>query len=261
MIFSLHVIKELLQISVPQRRELEGTYALIPATRCQRRTHCCSMLPEMTLIEALAAIQQLVNMNPPTRILLIKRTVSYFFLNPVEITSCPFLDSRDCVIYRDRFFGCRAYGLWSQKYYDKLAGSNRLAKKHIQKQWENLGVFLPRAVIDFQVPYCLNVETDGHAFINDEMLQHLSERIGTLSQYFSRWHKSFGQRYFSDLSFLIASLVFGFTEAVCMKFAIVSDIVTAGNRGRLDRAVGELPDLFAEMRNDIIATTHTMELL
>ncbi|MDI6889469.1 MAG: hypothetical protein QMC83_00800 [Thermodesulfovibrionales bacterium] len=245
MIFSLHVIKELLQISVPQRRELERTYALIPATRCQRRTHCCSMLPEMTLVEALAAIQRLVNMDPHMRILLIKRTVSYFFLNPVEITSCPFLDNRDCLIYRDRFFGCRAYGLWSQEYYEKLTASNRQAKKYIQKQWENLGVFLPQAVIDFQVPYCLNVETESHALISDEMLLNISDTIEKLSEHFSQWHQSFRQMYFSDLSFLLASLVLGFTESVRMKFDVVSNIVNTGNRARLDRAIGELPDLFA----------------
>jgi Fe-S-cluster containining protein len=205
------------------------------------------MLPEMTLVEALAAIQRLVDMAPAMRRRLMKIIVGYFFLNPVEITSCPFLDGQDCLIYQDRFLGCRAYGLWSRGYYEKLAARSREAKRYLQKQWENLGVSLPQKVIDFQVPYCLYVETDGHAVTDDEMLLYASDRIETLSRHFSQWHQSFRQRYFSDLSFLLASLVFGVTEVVQMKFAMVSDIVTTGNRAILDRMVGELPDLCAEL--------------
>lgn len=222
-------------------------YALIPKTQCQRRAFCCSMLPEMTLIEALTTIHQLVNQDSSLRRQFLKKIVRYFFLNPLEITMCPFLDGRDCLIYQNRFFGCRAYGLWSKDYYEKLTDSSRQVKNQIQKQWENLGIFLPQKVIDFQVPYCLNVKVNGHASINDEMLLNISGKIEKLSQHLSQWHQSFRQSYFSDLSFLLASLVFGITGAVRMKFAIVSDIVTSGNRSKLDRIVRELPDLFAEL--------------
>ena len=197
-------------------------------------------------MEALAAIQRLVDMAPDMRRRLIKIIVGYFFLNPVEVTSCPFLDGKDCLIYQDRFFGCRAYGLWSPGYYEKLAARSRQAKARFQKQWENLGVSLPQTVIDFQVPYCLCVETDGHA-VTDETLLYALDTIETLSRDFSQWHHSFSQRYFSDLSFLLGSLVFGFTGAVQMKFATVRDILTTGNRARVNRIVGELPDLCAEL--------------
>ncbi len=237
------VIKKLLETSGSLLQELNEIYKLLPTTRCRRRTHCCSMLPEMTLVEALLAIQRLVYMAPAMRRRVVQNIIGYFFLNPVEITSCPFLDGQDCLIYEDRFFGCRAYGLWSREYYEELAARNRQSKTFLQKQWENLGVSLPQRVIDFQVPYCLCVEIDGNVCINDKMLLNISNKILELSHRFSHWHKSFSQRYFSDLGFLLASLVFGLSEAVQMKFTVVRDIVTLGNRSRLDRIVGELPDL------------------
>jgi Fe-S-cluster containining protein len=70
------------------------------------------MLPEMTLVEALPVIRRLVEMAATMRNRLIKKIIGHFFLNPVEITSCPFLEGQECLIYPDRFFGCRSYGLW-----------------------------------------------------------------------------------------------------------------------------------------------------
>lgn len=245
--FSGHVIKELLQASGPQQLGLYETYALLPATRCRRRTHCCSVLPEMTLLEALAIVRRLVDMRPATRRQLTKNIISYFFLNAVEITSCPFLDGQDCLVYEDRFFGCRAYGLWSQEYYGKLAACSRQAKISLHKQWESMGVSLPQRIINFQVPYCLHVETVDHSVVDDETLANTSDRIESQSRHFSRFHQSFVEEYFSDLSFLLASLVFGFNRAASTKFAVVSDIVTRGNWSRLNRIVGELPDLCAEL--------------
>ncbi|MGD8450149.1 MAG: hypothetical protein PVF36_13060, partial [Desulfobacterales bacterium] len=113
MTFSPHIIRELLQTSDRQFQELKEVYALLPDTRCQRKTHCCSLLPEITLVEALLAIRRLVEMATAVRNPLIQKIIGYFFLNPVEITSCPFLEGQECTVYPDRFFGCRSYGLWS----------------------------------------------------------------------------------------------------------------------------------------------------
>ena len=245
--FSRHDIKKLLQNSVPQLQELKETYALLPLTRCRRKMSCCSMLPEMTLVEALAVIHRLMDMPTAMRRRFIQNIISYFFLNPIEITLCPFLEGQDCLIYTDRFFGCRAYGLWSQEYYEKLAARNRRAKIHLRDQWKSLGVSLPPKVVDFRVPYCMYVEIDGHAFIDDKMLLHISDTIEAISGRFSQWHQSFSQRYFSDLSFLLSSLAFGFTEAIQMKFTVVRDIITTGNMTRLEKIIDELPDLSADL--------------
>ena len=120
-IFSPEVIRELLAGSTEQRLALQEAFAQLPATRCRRRTHCCSLLPEMSLVEALTAVQLLVNMVPKQRYQLSRRMIHYFFLNPVKICICPFLEGQACLIYQDRFLCCRTYGLWSQGYYQQQA--------------------------------------------------------------------------------------------------------------------------------------------
>lgn len=244
--FTIPIIRELLRNSVKHRKELEEAYTLLPSTQCERKTQCCSLLPDMTLLEALTAIQQLARMPSVMRKKLTKKMISYFILNPVEIMSCPFLNYRDCLIYQNRFFGCRAYGLWSHGYYEKIASNNREVKKQFQMQWQKLGVSLPQSVIDFQVPYCMCVKVDGETMINDEMLLHTADTITTLSEQFLKWHQLFGQWYFSDLSFLLTSLVFGFQDAVKMKFSIVREVVATGNKSRLKTVLEQLSDICAE---------------
>ena len=247
MMFSLPVIKNLFQASVSQRLELTEAYSLLPRTLCRRNTFCCSMLPEMTLIESLAVTRRLLDMDREIRNHLFKRIVGYYFLNPVEITSCPFLEGQDCLIYNDRFFGCRAYGLWSPQHYEKLSASGQEAKKNLQKQWENMGVMLPKAVIEFHVPYCEQVKTADGSKIEDEILFEVSERIERLSESFSQWHHAFSQRYFYDMSFFLTSLVFGLTQAVQMKFTVVRDLIATGSKTRLKTILKELPDPFSEI--------------
>jgi hypothetical protein len=241
--FSTGVIRELLKTSAEQRLALEATYVRLPVTRCERKTYCCSLLPEMTLVEALVAIQRLSDMSPAVRRQMIRTIIRYFFLNPAEIIKCPFLDSQDCLIYRERFFGCRAYGLWSKDYYDKLVSRSRQAKLHFQRQWEKLGVPLPQPVIDFQVPYCRCVEPDGNVVIDDSQLMRIADAVNALSAQFSGWHELFGRKYFFDLSFLLTSLALGFAESVRMKFVIVREILTTGNRTGLNRIIADIPDV------------------
>lgn len=244
--FSRQVLADLLQQSNTGLRELQRTYNLLPATQCCRNTHCCAMLPEMTLLEALDAVQLLVNQSSRVRQQLINNIVSYFFINPVEITACPFLSDRDCLIYHNRFFGCRAYGLWSPDYYDSLASRNRQAKEAVQQQWRELGVSLPQQLVDFQVPYCRHVDIDGDGTIDDQGLDQVADTIESLSAQFIDWNRVFNQNYFADLSFLITSLIFGVTGAVQIKFTVVRDMVITGDRTRLDKILGDLPDPLSE---------------
>jgi Fe-S-cluster containining protein len=242
---SLRIIQGLLDKSTKQRIGLRETYALVPASHCRRKALCCTLLPEISLVEALAAIQCLSEMNPTTRLRLIRGLVRYFFLNSVRITSCPFLADRNCLIYQDRFFGCRAYGLWSKYYYDKLAVRSQQMKWYNQEQWQNLGISLPQEVVDFQVPYCPHVKPDGDASVDDETLPHAADKIEILSKQLTPWHESFRHSYFSDLSFLLVSLAFGLSEAVQMKFAFVKDYIATGNQARLSKIIKNFPDVFA----------------
>jgi len=243
--FSEKVLQELLQDANPQLPVLQDIYKRIPATGCLRRTTCCSMLPETTLIETLAVLHQLSDMPSPDRKQIINSIVCYFFLNPVEITACPFLVKRDCLIYENRFFGCRAYGLWSQSYYDKLAAQNRRGKEYLHKQWEQAGVSLPREVIDLHIPYCPDVKILEGKAIDDAFLVSIADNIETISKNFSDRHESYHRLYFSDLSFLLTSLVFGLTKTVRMKFIIAKDIITSGDRTKLNRVVEDFPDILS----------------
>ena len=246
---SREIVHELLVRSHWQRLGLKEVYALLPHTRCGRRTLCCSLLPEVTLVETLAVIMQLAGMAAPMRVRLTRSLVRYFLVNAVEISCCPFLEGRDCLIYGDRFFGCRAYGMWSRPHYEKLAARSRQAKEYNREQWQNLGVLLPREVVEFQVPYCPHVEVvEGEIVPEDEMLLHAAELIEALSQQLGPWHESFRTRYFADLSFLFTSLIFGFPEAVQMKFSLVRDVVATGNRTRIAEILEEVPDLCGELR-------------
>lgn len=201
----------------------------------------------MNLLEALAAIQLLVKMPPAQRLLVCKRLLSYFLLNPVEILSCPFLQGQDCLIYEDRFFGCRAYGLWSRQYYEEQAEGSRQAKRFSQKQWKGLGVTLPQPVVEFCLPYCPYVELEEGVQVDDEMILHISDSIETLSGQLAPWHHAFKQGYFSDLSFLLAALAFDMQQAVQLKFEIVRDVLATGNRTRVNAIVDNLSDFLGNI--------------
>ncbi|MBA4393164.1 MAG: hypothetical protein C0407_06400 [Desulfobacca sp.] len=243
---TLAVLKKLITESNPQRGKLVETYTRLPQTRCRRQTRCCSLLPEMTLLEALQVFEKMGQMSPSFRMGLIKQTIRYFLVNPVEITSCPFLKGQDCLIYPDRFFGCRAYGLWSGSYYQKLIEYSRQAKRHSQLQWEKLGVTLPKEVIEFQVPYCSLVKSDPLNPLDDEFLLRAWEDIENQSQVLHPGHLLFKNSYLSDLSFLLAGLTFGFMKAVHLKFQVVQDLIQKKDSERLDQLINQCTDLLSE---------------
>lgn len=224
---------------------LEGlmkAYDRIPATQCERRTHCCSLLPEASLVEILAVIRRLKRMKTRLKKRLCTKLVEYFFLNPVKITSCPFTEGRDCLIYPDRFFGCRAYGLWSYEYYQKLAEWDLETKIQLQLQWKRLGITLPQEVIDFNRPYCRNVKAEMHATMDDRVLTDIWDTVNKLSEHLSPWHGIFQQRYFGDPSFLFSTLAFGYNEAVQLKYTVVKDILAFKNKNTFKQAIENLSD-------------------
>jgi hypothetical protein len=255
--FTVPVLKKLFRDSFPQRRELITAYDFIPPTRCRRQTRCCSLLPEITLLEGMQVMKRLIDWPGRKRTALIKKIVRYFFLNPVKITTCPFLQDRDCLIYRDRFFGCRAYGLWSKDYYQDLVEKNQQVKQVTRQLWERMGVALPEEVIHFQVPYCSRVEPLSPA--GDEDLLKVSERIEALSLKLDPWHQGFKETYFSDFSFLVSGLCLGVTESVGLKFNLVRHITQTGNPERLDQILEGLPDpfeSFLDLASDPVPPDH-----
>jgi Fe-S-cluster containining protein len=237
-------LKELVATSSLLRRELKPVYDLLPATKCWRQVRCCSLLPEMTFLEALQVFSALESWPPADRLKVTKKIARYFLSNALGISSCPFLQGRDCLIYPDRFFGCRAYGLWSRDYYQNLADQNRQGKRVLRQQWENLGISLPGEVLYFEIPYCSRVETDSPAMITDELLSAASDRIENLSGELNPWDREFREKYFSDLSFFLTGLQFGPREAVRLKYFITKDIIQKADRTLMDQALSRVVDLF-----------------
>jgi hypothetical protein len=199
----------------------------------------------MTLVEALSAVGQLAAMAPAVRMEVTRGFIRYFLTNPVELTACPFLHGSDCRIYQERFFGCRAYGLWSRSHYQGEAACNRQAKETSRRQWERLGVPLPRQVVEFHLPYCTHVEVMGGVEVNDGLLLEARDRLDGLSRRFGFWHEVFRASYFADVSFLLASFAFGRHQAVATKFSLVRDLVSTGEGGRLARLLEGVPDVCA----------------
>lgn len=201
----------------------------------------------MSLLEALSAVQQLLEMEPEQRLWMNRRLLRYFLLNPVEILSCPFLEGGNCLIYQNRFFGCRSYGLWTEEHYRKKAEQSRQAKTLSQREWQRLGVSLPQEIIDFHLDYCPYVALEGDALVEDKLLLQTSDRIEAISGQLVPWHDKFHQEYFSDLSFLLASISLGLRRAVQLKFEIVRHILNGGNKERVDRIVDKLDDYLANL--------------
>ena len=246
LLLTWRVIEELIRQSATMREELAELYRQLPATRCQRKTYCCSMLPEMTLIEALAILKQMAAMNSDRRLVLLKKISSYFFLNAARISTCPFLDGQNCQVYEERFFGCRAYGLWSPAHYQKITTGNQAAKKHLRKQWQALDVTLPRAVVDFQVPYCPDVQTVERTDLDDDVLVGIADAVESLSLHFSEAHQSFRQSYYADFSFLVAAMLWSHRRAVQLKFDVVKEFLHTGQRKKLNLILDQCIDPFRE---------------
>ena len=236
------IIGELLKSKTSELEHLKTVYCRLPDTCCRRKTHCCSMLPEASLLESLAALQRLRRMPARQRHKVHSKIIEYFFINPAQVTACPFLEEKRCIIYEDRFFGCRAYGLWSPQHYEKMARQNRQAKLALAQQWRKLGINLPDKVLDYRVPYCLDVAVAGGARINDGELEQISHQIEALSGQLSPWHNLFRRKYFADLSFLTTAAMYGINSVLQMKVDIVREITSAGSRHLLNQALQKVED-------------------
>ena len=101
---------------------------------------------------------------------------------------------------------------------------------------------LPRAVVDFQIPYCLDVQTVEGVDLNDAALIHIADALESVSRQFSEAHQVFQQSYFSDFSFLVAALLFGHRPVVQIKFEVVKEFLDTGNAKKLDRILKGVVD-------------------
>jgi hypothetical protein len=87
------------------------------------------------------------------------------------------------------------------------------------------------------------VEPEGDEPVNNELLEQTFGVIYSISAQLIPWHGQFRQAYFSDLSFLLASISFGVQQAIQLKFEIVRDYLANGKQDRLAEIMEDIPDI------------------
>jgi len=214
--------------------ELTALLERIPAATCRRRARCCTLLPPMGLTEAGLLFRRLAAEPPDDLRRLVRRIVEYFFLNPVRLMGCPFLDDQVCLVYADRPFGCRAYGLWSPRAYRRLVEGGRGAQMQVQKAWASLGVTLPGTVVNYRPSYCRFVTPVNGAGVDDRFLDEIQGRIKELDRRLGPPAGEFSQKYHHDLSFLLTASLLGYDQSLRNKLSVVREHLDHGRGPGLD---------------------------
>jgi len=225
---SITNIPSLLESSRQLFDRIEKLYQRFPSTSCKRRNLCCTLLPEMGLPEFLLLIQTVAAMKPEHMLTIGRRLIRYFLINPVRLSSCPFLENGGCMVYEQRPLGCRAYGLWSPEHYEHRARENIRKKREVHAAWRRLGINLPREVTDFQLPYCDRLRIQSGPQVTDDHIRQLYDEVEHLGSELQDANRNFGEMYFSDPSFLTCSFLFGYQRSLELKVAVVKEILGQG---------------------------------
>jgi Fe-S-cluster containining protein len=208
--------------------DLEALADRLPATECSRRTECCALLPQMTLLEA-ARIWDALDRQPAVDAgRIASRLAAYFLINAARIPGCPFLDDSTCSIYGLRPFGCRAYGLYSAKAYRRRTRDSARNAAAVAKAWAGLGIQLPAEVTEHQPSYCRRVRVQDGSTVNDDTLAEIEAAIVEKNRSLGEAAQVFDQTYGSDLSHLVAAEAFGGREALRHKVLVVREHLTGG---------------------------------
>ncbi len=221
---------------------LQDHYAQLPETRCacEQPGICCMFLPEITALEGLQWIYRVNTMPDPELTRLVRRFVEFFLTNPARLAGCPFINDGLCTIYRYRAFGCRAYGLWSQKMGRSRTAENRHRKKALRQMWRRFGVELPARVVEFEIDYCREVEIEPSKHVADKKIMDLLRQVYALGEPLGDLQARFEKEYHSDFSLLVTSLAVGMKKAFLLKFAVIKEIVETGAGTHLQGALSEI---------------------
>jgi len=216
---------------------LRELYKKIPATTCDRQARCCTLIPEVSYIELLHMVRALGRLPRDVRTEIMEKTIKYFFLNAVQIDSCPFLHHNTCRIYEDRPYTCRAYGLWSAAHYEILVKKSKKAKESIHAAWETLGVKLPLDVVAYQPDYCNRVTITSGNSITDAELDLIQTEIFSLERDLEQGMRRFTQDFLSDPSFFLTSAILGYQSCLIEKVAVVRECLSNKGSSRLKQLI------------------------
>ena len=220
--------------------DLARMFDRLPATVCRRKTACCALLPQMTLLEAGRLMDRVKNMDPIEHRSLLKRLVSYFHLNAARIMGCPFLSDQMCLVYNERPFGCRAYGLWSPQYYRRQAQAALQSRKAVRQAWASMGVRLPQEVLEHQPPYCRDVALEGEGRVTDQDLREVEKSLRELNGRLGVPARDFDHRFYSDLGFLLTAAIWGLDTALKNKVSVVKEYTATGQSPSLEYLIEKI---------------------
>ena len=224
--------------NAPDFPELTELFSRLPSTTCQRRNTCCQLLPDMGFAEAVLVLRAIRNQDPETGTSLCRNLLAHFLTNAVTITACPFFTGDGCHIYTHRMFGCRAYGIWPAATHAARAATDRAGRDGLAEQWMALGIRLPESVTGFSPGYC--TDCTPHTDLESNALSALVDAVETdIRQLsiasFGEWEGVFRSQFGGDLSFLVATALFGMKRAVQEKFLVTREWVETGASARLSR--------------------------
>jgi len=238
-------ILEAVQKARPVFEKIQRLYRRLPETTCdcEEPGTCCAFLPEMTLMEALQWFQVMQQMPDAERVALIRKFVEFYLTNPIRRTGCPFLSEGHCGVYEFRTFACRAYGLWSKTMGQERTIQSREEKMSLVKMWQHYGIEMaPEAIVD-EMDYCNHVGCQSDVKISDKRLMAVLQEIYLLDKEMADLQTKFENEYFSDFSFLMASLALSTKKAVLGKFAVIKELSRSGTDNRLKNLLSQIkPD-------------------
>ena len=241
MISSREII-EATQSARPVFDKIQILYRQLPETICDCKEPgaCCAFLPQMTLMEALQWFRVLHQMADAEREVLIRKFVEFYLTNPVRQLGCPFLSKGRCGIYEFRTFACRAYGLWSETMGQERTDQSREEKNKLVKMWQRYGIELAPEAIAHEMDYCDQVGCQSEIEISDDQLMGVLQEIYLLDDELADLQTKFEKEYYSDFSFLIASLALGMKKAVLGKFAVIKELSLSGTDKRLEKLLSQV---------------------
>jgi hypothetical protein len=202
---------------------LREIYVALPATKCARRGACCGLLPLMQPVEMLSWLSEMDKADMEARIVLVLDLVRHFLLNATSRLPCPWARESSCAQYERRFFGCRAYGLWSREAYEARRGQSMEAAERVQKAWQDMGINLSANVCAPPPPYCDQVEPISGPAIDDEKLDALEAKLAHMGSD-EPWH-GFLTQCGGDLSYLVAGLALGWQKCLQAKVAVTKALL------------------------------------
>ncbi len=212
---------------------LAAVYGALPATECAREGQCCSLLPPVQPVEMLAWLSALAQEEPKERRQEAAGLVSHFLQNAARRLACPWAREGACARYPQRFFGCRAYGLWSPAAYESRRRAALLAAQGVQRAWAGLGLSLPAEVCAPPPPYCRRVKPLGGGKPDDAALEKLEAELAALGRE-EPWHEFLG-RTGGDLGYLAAGLALG--QEACLQAKVAVTRALLAGRGSEARSL------------------------